>query len=112
MRLAVEAYTGPVTKLQPGIASGKVMPASDKTSKYLREHEDDPPGESAEARRQRMAQAKRDRITKRNAPILKRIAKQERLESKYERNLAIIKKANEEQPATKSDSQKARERQT
>jgi hypothetical protein len=53
--------------------------------------------QAADRRRRQMAQKQQrlQREAKHNAPILKRIAKQERLEQKYVRNLAIIKKANE-----------------
>ena len=50
----------------------------DRADEYVKAHRDDPPDAAAEARRHRTARMKRDRIAKHNAPIMRRIEKQER----------------------------------
>jgi hypothetical protein len=90
-----EAYIGGHTIINPRLERWKKKhrKATDAAAKWLGQHSNDPPEESAEARRQRrMARAKRDQIAKRNAPILKRIEKQER---RLAHNMAIIKRENE-----------------
>jgi hypothetical protein len=49
-----------------------------QATNYLEQHADHPPDAKAEARRRRMERMQRDRIARRNAPLLKRIRKQER----------------------------------
>lgn len=78
MRRAISAYSGPVTKCPPGEASAAYTKKTNPAIEYLKAHRDDPPDAAAEARRHRVARMKRQRISKHNAPIMRRMEKQER----------------------------------
>jgi hypothetical protein len=58
----------------------------------LDKRRNDPPDEAAKARRRAIRHRQKQRIAKRNEPLLKQINKQERT---IERNMALIKRVND-----------------
>ena len=80
MQKAIAVYEGPVTLCRPGKARATNKPMRfDRAAQWLAKHWNDPGTESALAKGRRVGTARqRERIAKRNTPLLKVIAKQER----------------------------------
>jgi hypothetical protein len=76
MKTAIAAYAGPVTQCPPGEAMGKAVPRHSETTLWLKEHKHDRRyiDPIATRRRLRMEEARRERIERRNAAILKAVA--------------------------------------
>jgi hypothetical protein len=85
---AIAAYTGPVTICSPGEARAADEPvvAPDRAARWLKGHRSDRPTVDAKAKRARMrlARQRNERIAKNNAPLLKRIKRQEQFEARIE----------------------------
>jgi hypothetical protein len=87
MRQAIATYAGPVTRCPPGRARAPAEAAVVKNAsvEWLRQNRDARPLRDTKAvrRRMRMVRAQQQRVAKRNAPLLKRINKQERTAERW-----------------------------
>lgn len=94
MAEAVARYSGAVTQCPPGKKPKRGW-SKPRPSKTVKERppdpradagwQDDGPDLKAERKQRRMARVRREQIGERNAPMLKRIAKQDRVAQKLER---------------------------